>query len=373
MTNSTLPSTATVMRDESRKTGHPPHLAFLKWHVSRPASGGDAIDVDQTEEVARFLPRVLGNDVEHYLRLFHHWWDLNPSWNRKSPKGWAVYQNGQVVAFTANIPLPYIHEGRSVLCCATACTAVDERFRGLGLSKLVGERFVNQQDADLLLATRSTPVAYHLWQSLGMRPLSPWPSSRRIIGDPSVLLAKLGLRSLGGVGTLAAKRLAAVHRTKVACEQVLTFEPSDEPALERCRVSDESTFARRDVRTLNWLFFATERLRRTRIVLAAKSSRQLVGYTVLKPSGCGLELLECRCRDSDPDIARALLLKASELARARRYGFVRVWPYSDMMSKAMPRGLAFPDNSAHPTYCALSPARWSKWEATPGDGDFAIN
>lgn len=373
MTNSTLPSSAKVVRDESRKTSHPPHLAFLKWHVSRPVSGWDAIDVDQTEEVASFLPRVLGNDVEHYLRLFHHWWDLNPSWNRKSQKGWAVYQKGQVVAFTANIPLPYIHEGRSVLCYATACTAVDERFRGHGLSKLVGARFVNQRDAGLLLAIRSTPVAYHLWQSLGMKALSPWHSSRRIIGDPSVLLARLGLRSLGGVGTLAVKRLAAVHRTEVGCEQVLAFEESDEPALEKCRASDETTFARRDVRTLNWLFFATELLRETRIVLAARSSRQLVGYAALKPSGCGLELLECRCRDSDPDIARALLLKASELARARRYGFVRVWPYSDMMSKAMPRGLAFPDHSAHLTYCALSPAGWPKWEATPGDGDFAIN
>jgi hypothetical protein len=260
-----------------------------------------------------------------------------------------------------------------VLCYATACTAVDERFRGHGLSKLVGARFVNQRDAGLLLAIRSTPVAYHLWQSLGMKALSPWHSSRRIIGDPSVLLARLGLRSLGGVGTLAVKRLAAVHRTEVACEQVLAFEESDEPALEKCRASDETTFARRDVRTLNWLFFATELLRETRIVLAARSSRQLVGYAAVKPSGCGLELLECRCRDSDPDIARALLLKASELARARRYGFVRVWPYSDMMSKAMPRGLAFPDHSAHLTYCALSPAGWPKWEATPGDGDFAIN
>jgi hypothetical protein len=373
MATLTLPYPTETLRDRSEKTGNPSHLAFLKQRASGIFSESDAIDIEQTEKVASFLPKVFGNDREYYRRLFHHWWDLNPSWDRKSPKGWAVYEHGQVVAFTANIPLPYIHEGRSALCYATGCTAVDERFRGLGLSKLVGAQFVNQQDADLLLAIRSTPVAYHLWQSLGMKVLSPWHSSRRIVGDPSILLAKLGLRSLAGVGTLAANGLTAIHRTKVACEQISTFEAGDDRALEKCRASNETTFARRDVRTLNWLFAATELMRETRIVLAARSSRQLLGYAALKPSGCGLELLECRCRDSDPEIARALLVKASELARERRYGFVRVRLGSNMMSEAMPRGLAFPDRTAHPTYCALSPAGWSKWEATAGDGDFAIN
>ncbi len=333
----------------------------------------EVIDVERTDEVASFLPSVLGSNLQHFRQLFHHWWDLNPNWNRKSPKGWAVYQAGRVAAFTANIPLPYIHEGRPALCYATGCTAVGERFRGLGLSKLVGTRFIDQQAAGLLLAARSTPVAYQLWQSLGMKPLSPWRPSRRIVGDPAKLLARLGLRPLGGVGTLAAKSLAAIHRPKVACEQIASFEARDEPALEECRASDETTFARRDVRTLNWLFFATELLRETRIVLAAKSSRRLIGYAALKPSGRNLELLECRCKNADPEIARALLLKASELARARRFGFVRVRPYSDMISEALPPALTFPDRNAHPTYCALSPAGWSRWEATPGDGDYAIN
>jgi len=373
MTTLTVASSAKALRDQSKKTGNPPHPALLKSRASGFIAGSRAIEVERTDEVADFLPGILGKNPEYYRRFFHHWWDLNPSWDRKSPKGWAVYENGRVAAFTANIPLPYIHEGRSALCYVTGCTAVDGRFRGFGLSKEVGARFVEQQDADLLLAVRSTPVAYHLWQSLGMKALSPWHSSRLIIGDPSILLAKLGLRPLRGVATLVADGLRAIHRIKVSCEPISTFDASDDPALEKCRASNETTFARRDVRTLNWLFSATDLMRQTRIVLAARSSRQLLGYAALKPSGSGLELLECRCRDSDPDIARALLLKASELARVRRYGFVRVRPCSDMMSEAIPASLAFPDHRAYPTYCALSPAGWRKWEAMPGDGDFAIN
>jgi GNAT superfamily N-acetyltransferase len=333
----------------------------------------DAVDIEQTDDVAAFLPGILGNDAEYYRQLFRHWWDLNPAWDRKSVKGWAVHQGGQVVAFTANIPLPYVHDGGPASCYATGCTAVDERFRGRGFSKLIGGRFVAQQAAGLLLATRSTPVAFRLWQSLGMKPLAPWRRPIRVLGDSSELLAMLGLRPLGGMARLATRCLASMYRPKAECAQVSAFEASDEADLEKCRASNEGTFALRDVRTLNWLYFGTEFLRATRMVLVARSWHRLIGYAAFKTSGHNLELLECRCEDADPGIARALLLKASELARARQIGFVRVRPYSDMIVKAIPSGLAFSDLNAHPTYCALSPAGWPQWEATPGDGDFALN
>ena len=129
---------------------------------------GSALD-----DLARFLASVFGGESRDLGRSwFAHWWALNPAWNASIPRGWLVRSDaGAIIAFTANIPFKYVIDGKPALCCATGSTAVDPHFRGAGLAKTVGRKFLSQIHGDLLVGTDSTPVAAGLWRSLGMKSL----------------------------------------------------------------------------------------------------------------------------------------------------------------------------------------------------------
>ena len=75
--------------------------------------------------------------------------------------------------------------------------------------------------------------------------------------------------------------LAAQRRNYSACK-IESFLPEDEEAIQSCRASDASTYAWREVRTLNWLYFGSSYVRQTRTVFLARSGHRLVGYLTMK-------------------------------------------------------------------------------------------
>ncbi len=163
-----------------------------------PAAPFQAIATELDEaalgDLARFLASVFGGELGLWRDWYAHWWALNPAWNVAIPRGWLVRSDaGAIVAFTANIPFKYVIDGKPALCCATGCTAVHDNFRGAGLAKAVGRRFLSQIHGDLLVATDSTPVAAGLWRSLGMTPLEArWQRTNfRILADGCALVRGL--------------------------------------------------------------------------------------------------------------------------------------------------------------------------------------
>ncbi len=181
------------------------------------------IDID---DLTRFLVSVFGGEVALWHDWFRHWWTLNPAWNPALPRGWLMRSTaGKLIAFTANIPFSYVVDGTAAICCATGSTAVDPDWRGLGLAKVVGRKFVDQAHGDLLVGTELTDVAYRLWRSLGMEFFEGTLASgqfassgrRRHIGESS--LAKSRLAGLRGAcrGDLpgASPRLAGLESAPV--------------------------------------------------------------------------------------------------------------------------------------------------------------
>jgi GNAT superfamily N-acetyltransferase len=185
------------------------------------------------------------------------------AWSSIIPRGWFIRSSESApIAFTANIPFNYIIGGEPGLCCATGSLAVDSDWRGQGLSKLVGRAFVNQCKPDLLIGTDSTDVAYNLWLSLGMRPLERrWPKSNyRIVGDltawdrPHLCPSNRGTRlRLAGTRLRLAKSLQneRLRRKPLLAHQIKKFEERDTHDVNECRASSASTYAVRDVKTLN--------------------------------------------------------------------------------------------------------------------------
>jgi hypothetical protein len=343
------------------------------------------------EDLTHFLVSVFGGEPRVWQDWFLHWWSLNPAWQASIPRGWLIRSAaGKIVAFTANIPFPYVIDGQPALCCVTGSTAVDRNCRGLGLAKAVGRKFLNQADVDLLLGTHSTDAAYGLWRSLGMKSLEEYwlRANSRILVDGFALGTALSQRarlpnfigySLGTCLALLLDSPAAQIRRSVSLDvaAVDKFAETDSEDIELCRASNATTYSRRDIGTLNWLYFGTPYLKRTRVVLVARANAQLLGFLAMKAwGGHSYYLLECRCRNADPDIARELMRGAHELARQNRVQTIIVRPYTKMIETAISAVASIPFKKPPMTYCYKSNRRdmsTKNWEAAPGDGDVSVN
>jgi hypothetical protein len=368
-------------------------LVDFKTETPAGSSQGLAIELEQNalDDLSCFLASVFGGESGIWRNRFDQWWALNPAWNAAIPRGWLVRSNDRaIIAFTANIPFKYMIDGKPSLCCATGGTAVDSNFRGAGLAKTVGQKFLSQIHGDLLVGTDSTPFAASLWRSLGMKSLDAgWQRTNyRVLADGHALsrgfLTTAGSSKLVGriAGTslaLALDTMALLTRRSKALAIELTdgFSEFDADSLGRCKASNATTYAYRDVTTLNWLYFGTPNVRRTRTVLAARSGPRLVGYLAMKQwPGCPYYLLECRCRDADPEIARELIWAAREFGRQNHARSIVVRPYTPMIQAALPAILSLPLKKPPMTYCYASrigELDVENWEAGPGDGDVSVN
>jgi hypothetical protein len=341
-------------------------------------------------DVAELLALTFGGSSAAYGQTFEYWWNNNPAWQSGMPKGWLVRSpDGKPIAFTANIPFEYIINGESGLCFATGSTSVSTAWRGHKLSKLVGVEFLRQPGGDFLIGTDSTPAAYQLWLGLGMRGLAPdWPANGfRIFADSQRLMLERGndsnlsrpLKSAAGGAIAALVKLGTPRICQsLAIKRVDAFADSDSDRIGSFRAaSDATTYAVRNAQVLNWLYCGSEFARQTRAAFAAYDRNELVGYLAIKRTNRSFQLLECRCRDADPEIARGLILAARDYAEQQGAYFLNVWRYSKMIDEAIPRAIGTSLFSRPMmTYCYLSrrgEVDEKKWETTPGDGDVSVN
>jgi hypothetical protein len=333
--------------------------------------------------VCQFVTLVFNRDARLVQSWFDHWWTLNPVWNESIPRGWILRaQNNDIIAFTSNIPLPYVIGGKRGTCYATGTTGVHPNWRGKGLAKIVGRAFVEQKTPDLLVGAGSTPEAFKLWQSLGMVSLSlEWPDIRLLVASYQKMTKEAVKRrgipdivadSLGLFGLLWDKRATRVSSSETV-ERVTQFEPSDDESIVQCRASDAFTYPLRNVSIINWLYFGTPYLRKSRLVFAARSCGRLLGFAAFKIIGTSLYLLECRCLGADPGIASDLIAFSRVGWRELGGTHLTIWPYAPMIEAAVPRAKTHDKQPMTYVYRANRAAISEReWEITPGDGDIAL-
>jgi GNAT superfamily N-acetyltransferase len=361
--------------------------------ASTEALQANATELDEPAlaELASFLASAFGNELCAWQDRLAHWWALNPAWDPSIPRGWFIRsRGGAIVAFTANIPFRYMIDSRPALSCATGSTAVAPHFRGLGLAKAVGRKFLTQTNGELLVGIDSTTTAFGLWRSLGMRSLEEqWQHNNlRVVADARALgrsfaqaspPPRIATRVAANCLAVLFDSLARVSgRSKSLSVEVIDgFSKFDADCVNDCKASHATAYACRDVDTLNWLYFATPGVKRSRVVFVARSAGRLVGYLAMKEwGGHSYYLLECRCRDADPDIARALIWAARDFARQKRARSVLVRPYTSMIETAIPALVSIPLSKPSMSYCyALRTGEMDieNWEAGPGDGDVSVN
>jgi len=333
------------------------------------------------EETANFLPDVFGVGRLFAAENFTHWWHQNPSWSPDIFRGWVARSTGgQLIGFMANIPLPYMIDRTRSVCCAASSLVVHPEWRGHGVARAIGQAFLDQGSVGLLVGTESTEPAYRLWRSLGMLSLDrPWQTTAyRVLADGKGWIAGRAGALAGACADLVQRSLTALSRpsSAIRVERIERFEASDASGLERSSASTSTTFPLRDVDSANWLFFGSDRIRRTRVVLAARSGSELIGYLAMKRRGAiAYYLLECRTLAADPEIARQLLWAARVYAQEQKIAYLIVRPYAPLVSVALPPLLSWRSDQGVVTFCyqAKHDFNVNDWETSPVDGDVGVN
>ena len=334
------------------------------------------------ELLSRFVALIFNPEPSLVRSWFEFYWRLNPFWNEAIPRGWLVRSpNKEIIAFTSNIPLPYVIAGQRGVCYATGTIGVHPDWRGKGISKLVARSFAEQKTPDLLVGCDSGLKAFNLWQSVGMKSLPlAWPSScPRVISShqnwikAAALKRRVPRRIANGISLIGRLMDRRQADSSGVVQQTSPFEPGDSEALLECRASGSTTYPFRDVNTLNWLYFSAPHIRNNRLVFTARSAGRLVGFAAFKILGESLLLLECRCIDADPSIAARLLAISRD--RWRQLGGVSlfIWPYTPMIEAALlpaRKSIQKPMTYVYKTNTAALIEK--DWERTPGDGDISL-
>jgi GNAT superfamily N-acetyltransferase len=334
------------------------------------------------ESLSRFVALIFNREPSLVRSWFEFWWRLNPLWNETIPRGWLVRShNREIIAFTSNIPLPYMIGGQRGVCYATGAVGVHPDWRGRGIAKLVARSFSEQKTPDLLVGCESGPEAFRLWQSVGMTsmPLA-WPDfCPRVIASHQNWIKAGALQhrvpSLIANGISVCGRLMDKRKADPSgvVQQTSPFEPADLEQLLRCRASGASTYPFRDVTTLNWLYFSSPQVRKNRLVFVARNAGRLVGFAAYKILDKSLLLLECRCVSADSAIAADLLAISRDQWRQLGGTWLLIWPYTPMVETALPSAKKAMRKPMTYVYKANTDVLVKQdWERTPGDGDISL-
>ena len=345
-------------------------------------------------EAAGLTDRVFSGSVDRWLEHFAHWWEDNPSWSSDIPRGWIAFADGRSVAFMANICFPYRRrDGGKVVVAAASSLAVDPAMRGMGLAKEIGRKFLSQEDVDVFLGIGSTGPAERLWTSLGMAEIRrEWTDARfLLIGSPTDLvehlasrwrwlprLAVVGAQRLVTMGEGLAGRAAQQTGGEVCLQSIDRFSEEDAAALGE--LSMEGDIGRNvSPANLNWFYFGSETLRKTRTVVVAKSGGRLVGYI-----GCrflpvrskeALSVMECRTVKEQARLIHDTLMKgAIRCARERGCPYVTVRPDLSEQREAVTKRLHFLQKNQRQTYVYKMSERLGStvMDTRSCDGDVAI-
>src|SRR5665647_273938 len=107
----------------------------------------------------------------------------------------------------------------------------------------------------------------------------------------------------------AIARMRALGRARsIKVKKLDSFDIYGSDQIETFRADKSAdTYAVRNSAVLTWMYFGCEIVRRNRAVFAATDGDRIIGYLAMKLVGNSFFLLECRCKEASPEIARALI------------------------------------------------------------------
>ncbi len=320
---------------------------------ARAGEGFAIVPLESSDEAecAALLVQAHGADAKTWRDRFDHW-RRNPALGPGMPAGWVARDSdGGLAGLVANAPSRYVGEsGETLVAYVFHTLAVSAAARGRGLgSRLIYESY--RQPYDLALGSQTNAGGGKATVAGGGLVLDrPW--TRRallVVADPGALV----LRALPGPlwlrrAAAAAARLAGsaaglLERPArgIEVERIERFDPADDENLALLVASPARVRPLRDSGTLDWMYFGTPALRRSRLVLGARRDGRLAGYIAFRRLPDSLILLESRALPDEPDVLPVLIRAAIAWGRDHRIGHLLVWPHSGAIDEALPWARTF--------------------------------
>jgi GNAT superfamily N-acetyltransferase len=283
---------------------------------------------------ATLLKDVMGgSEVLWRARLEH--WDRNPAFTASAARGWVATSEGdRIVAYMANAPFDYgTEDGARFVGMAAHTLAVRPEARGKGVARsLTHAEFL--EPCDFSVGVQTSPGGWAATLAGGGVPMGQeWVRKPRlVILDPGAFLRRM-IRRRRALPQPPESEDAGLKNVDV--EVIASFRAQDDPQLTRMIARPARVRPVRDAERLNWLYFGTQRLQATRLVLGLRRRGNLLGYAGFRVLPHALVLLECRRMLDDVEVTKLLLAAACRLGRRRRLSHLLAYAYSADIEQAL--------------------------------------
>ena len=329
---------------------------------------------------------------------FDCFWDRNPGFvEGRIPRGWLLLDDDDHVGgFFGNIPAAYAIDGQEEVFCSATSWFVRADLRSHSLSLL--QRYLAQGNP--LLDTTPNPAAEKIIKHYGFSELSqPWITKDFVFPVHALGAWNLVMGRRSGLAGIMMASTAALFcgifrgyqkiydglnfgrsGKKVSVREITQFGQEYDAFWEKFRKRHPVT-AVRDAARLNWFFFSTEGLRRTRKVFEVRNAEGLVGYAAVKVEHRNTdknrvwiwELVDVALLDESEGVMEyvtAALLEAA-MKSASPVAFVRVNSFFDGMTRVFrQRGFIALKGKSRFFYRSSSlDQKEAPYYATPLDGD----
>jgi len=314
-----------------------------------------------TEEDIIPLAEFLQNGIpfknttkETWLRRFEIWWNSNPAWTDRFPRGWILKNDSSIVGFIGNIPVKFLISGEEKIAVAAVTWYVDPSVRGISSLRLFNE-FQKQKSASLyLFNSDSEPLIQIITKNKFKEYVLPrfrmkyftlldrtkvdfilrkFLFAERVttMTEASAFITRLGqlVRAYGYqkplMRTGTQQHNDYVTSLCTSCDD--DFSRIWEPYLDSCDVA-----LSRDTKTLNWIYFSSiEPNERVVIQCRRTPDNSLAGYMVFDivrktASGVGMmHLMDMCLADPDPYILASLVSCAGKIGKERKAALLAMW------------------------------------------------
>jgi hypothetical protein len=307
--------------------------------------------------LAEFLPtgpHFKNTTKEMWLRRFEIWWNTNPAYTDRFPKGWVLENDSSIAGFIGNLPVKFLLCGEIKTAAAAVSWYVDPSVRGLYSLRLFNE-YQKQNGASLLLfnsddetlipiITKNRYKAYFV-PKFQKKYLSIIDRTKvGYIVKTFLFKGELPrFRELPGLMFRFWLLLSAYLHQKPIVR--MSAPPEKEYHTSLCTSCDDSFFTiwepymhecdvtlSRDTKTLNWIYFSSI-YPITRVVIQCRRSRDnsLAGYMVFDiirkkmPDEIIMELMDICLEKHDPQVLTSLLAFATKIAQQQNAALLVLW------------------------------------------------
>ena len=317
----------------------------------------DTVTEEDIIPLAEFLqnsPPFKATTKETWLRRFEIWWNLNPAWTDRFPRGWILKNDSSIAGFIGNIPVKFLISGKEKIAVAAVTWYVDPSVRGMSSLRLFNA-FQKQNYASLYLFNSDSPPLIHIVTKnkfkeyvlprFQMKYLSLLDRTKVVFIMRKFLFAESITTTAEASAFMV--RFGQLLRAYVYQKPLMQTgtEPNKDYITSICTSCDDA-FSRiwdrsldacdialsRDTQTLNWIYFSSiEPNERVVIQCRRSHDNSLAGYMVFDimrktASDVGMmHLMDMCLADEDPYLLASLVSFAGKIGKERKAALLAIW------------------------------------------------